>query len=793
MLHFWQRNFLLFVVFITGAVVLIVEVTATRILSPYFGNTIYTFSSVIGIILAALSLGYYLGGVFADKHPKLSWFFGIILAGGLSILGLRVLNDTLLPFLGVKLSITTGPLVSTLALFFIPGFLLGTLSPFAIKLRQVSLPKVGVGKIAGEVFFWSTMGSILGSLSAGFFLIPRFGIDQIITYVGAALILMGLAGLYRPHRKGSFLLVAAITLLAFFPLAAKDFAAGSRQDVVYSADGVYEKITIYDGTYNDQKTRFLKQDVSYSAAMFLDSDELVYDYTKYYSIYPIFKPEIKEVLAIGGGAYSVPKAILGENSKVNVDVAEIEPGLFELAKKYFRVPDEPRLKNYIQDGRRFLQATQKRYDLIFSDVYYSLLSVPVHFTTEEFFRLAKSRLSEDGVFIANLIGSLSRQKPSFILSEIRTLRSAFPNSYIFAVSSPTSLAVQNIIFVGYNSQRKIDFASLESKEGDSKIIRDLSEKLVDLTRYNLSAYPKLTDNYAPVEYLMTGVLDKAFARNQRVPDGEEMMALISQQLGYGPRYLSAPGHEKMQKFLIAEASALAHETFVQRWDYKQQDKSYVKLANIVASFYPQNQRRVIIATHYDSKKFAEFDRRRPNDPVPGANDSASGVAVLLELARFFVSTGKPPPVGVDIIFFDGEEGEDILRDYFSWQPLGSSYFTDNLEEVYTRRPESGVVVDMVCDKDLGINIEKSSAQKAPAQVNKFWKATRQLYSDAFSPKVGPVIRDDHTPLNKAGIPTFLIIDFNYSFFHTTSDTLDKCSPQSLEIIADSLLNYIYSL
>ena len=160
-MNFLQRNILLYIVFLTGASVLIVEIVAVRILSPYYGNTIYTVSSVISVILAALSLGYYVGGRLADRWPHPRIFFNIIFVSGLSVFIIQLLTTTLLPSQGHRLSLMIGPLVSALVLFFLPSFLLGLLSPFAIKLQQQKLPQRGIGRISGEVFFYSTLGSIL--------------------------------------------------------------------------------------------------------------------------------------------------------------------------------------------------------------------------------------------------------------------------------------------------------------------------------------------------------------------------------------------------------------------------------------------------------------------------------------------------------------------------------------------------------------------------------------------------------------------------------------------------------
>jgi len=756
---FFKRNFLLAVVFITGACVLIIEITATRILSPYYGNTIFTVSAIIGVILAALSLGYYIGGRLADKHPSLKLFFAIILFSGFSVFFLQFLNMVFLPVLGYQFSIIEGPLVSAVIIFFLPSFLLGTLSPFAIKLQSMLFSSEGIGSVSGKVFFWSTLGSIFGSLITGFVLIPSFGINFIILSVGAALFLIGLIPLFLLKvKKKTISLILLLLILIIIPI----YFSQSTSDVIYEKDGVYEKIIIYDGEYNARPTRFFQQDKTISGAMYLDSEELVYEYTKYYSLYKLFKPDIEQALVIGGGAYSVPKALIRESSSVLVDVAEIEPCLFDLAKKYFNVPDDNRLKNFIEDGRRFLHDSDKEYDLIFSDVYYSLFSIPAHFTTKEFFEIAKQRLSKDGVFIANMMGDLSRQAPSFIMSGIKTFQKVFPNSYFFAVDSPKKIGLQNIIFLG--SREEIN---LEDEEiaGIS-----LKEKIINLDRYELSAYPLLTDNFAPVDYLTAKFL-------QSKDEGDEMLAIIDQQLRYGPRFLASPGHEEVLKFLIAESGEFADEVHVQSFNHKGYEVS-----NVIARFNLEKEDRIILGSHYDSKRFADKDKISPTEPVPGANDSASGTAVLLQTAR--IISEKSPNVGIDIVFFDGEEG----LEYLEWQPLGSKYFAEHLDEIYPeQKPISALVLDMVCDKDLRIFKEQSSIDNAKELVDLFWENAGNDFKDSVQPE----ILDDHTYLNQAGIPSFLVIDFEYPYFHTTKDTIDKCSSKSLRTVFQALLKYIY--
>jgi Zn-dependent M28 family amino/carboxypeptidase len=205
---------------------------------------------------------------------------------------------------------------------------------------------------------------------------------------------------------------------------------------------------------------------------------------------------------------------------------------------------------------------------------------------------------------------------------------------------------------------------------------------------------------------------------------------------------------------------------------------------------------MIVATHYDSIVRAYRDAKHPDAPMPGANNSASGVAVLLETARVMSLLPDPPPVGVDMVFFDGEEGSISLGagdPHFA--PMGSPYFTEHLSDFYPKtKPEQALDFDMVCDRDLHLRPEPSSIASARAQVKKFWDIGVKTAPKAFSEKPTRYsIEDDHTALQQAGIPSFVVIDFEYEpFYNTTQDTVDKCSAQSLEAVGRTLLQYLYA-
>lgn len=209
------------------------------------------------------------------------------------------------------------------------------------------------------------------------------------------------------------------------------------------------------------------------------------------------------------------------------------------------------------------------------------------------------------------------------------------------------------------------------------------------------------------------------------------------------------------------------------------------MRNLVASFSPEKTNRIILCAHWDSRPNADkdSDEKRWNDPVPGANDGASGVAVLLETARIIAA--HEPPVGVDIVFFDGEDGGDY-GDNGTWL-LGSRHFAAVMPESY--RPARGILLDMIGDRDLSLTRDFNSMTAAPALWAEMEKHARRI-GIPFEPDDAGVL-DDHIPLIERGIPVIDLIDFTYPSWHTTADTPDKCSPESLGKIGALVLALVY--
>ena len=278
--------------------------------------------------------------------------------------------------------------------------------------------------------------------------------------------------------------------------------------------------------------------------------------------------------------------------------------------------------------------------------------------------------------------------------------------------------------------------------------------------------------------------------------GARAMKDIEIQLSFERRAIGTQGHSKTLAFIRRElANTGAEKVQTQHWSVKDDTGSTLNLTNLIARFYSARPNRIILGTHYDSSVRAYADAENRQAPMPGANNSASGVALLLETARA-LSALPPPPYGVDFVFFDGEEGPRSLgAGDPDWHALGSPYFAAHLADFYpSAKPSGAIIFDMVCFTDLKLVPDSSSVAFAGTEVDRFWAIGQQVAPSIFaSTTAGPLIGDDQIALAQAGIPSFLVIDIDYEpWFNTTKDTIERCSATSLEAVGRTLLRYLYS-
>lgn len=269
-------------------------------------------------------------------------------------------------------------------------------------------------------------------------------------------------------------------------------------------------------------------------------------------------------------------------------------------------------------------------------------------------------------------------------------------------------------------------------------------------------------------------------------DPARLMALLETQCAYGPRYPGSEGHKQIHEFLRTSLEGPEISVVRQPFTIVGYDQDTLEMANWVASFKPASSTRILICSHFDTRPRADSDPSpaKRGMPIIGANDAGSGTAILLYLAE--VMRKNPPPVGVDLVFFDGEDygREGDLQMYC----LGSQYFA---KQNANYRPSLGILLDMVGKKDLTLYKERNSMQFAPDMVERVFSMAKKLGVGEFKDSAKHTVYDDHIPLNQAGIRCIDLIDFDYPAWHTLGDTPDKCSGQSLAQVTKVLLDLIY--
>jgi spermidine synthase len=471
---------------------------------------------VLSVILFALSVGYYVGGKMADRFPYHIPLYIVITSAGLALLFLMHLSEYLLPALASKQPLLTGPLFFSVILFFVPAFMLGADSPYIIKLLSIKARENEQGQLVGKTFFWSTTGSITGSIASGFWLIPYFGLRETLIGTAIFLVLFGIStGLLirkiavatdtNDSRNNLKLKIPIlITLAILILMSGLTYRETTDENVVYQTDGYYSHIKIFDGEYDGKPTRFMERDINSSSALFLNDDDLVYSYAQFVYLYPELKPNARNFLMLGGGAYTIPRKVNLIDPDIQIDVVETEPSLYELAVKYFDLPVTEKIYNHNMDARVFLTRSEEKYDVVFIDVFNTGLFIPPHLVTQEFFELLKTRLTSDAIVIINVVGAQNSQVGRSLTGSFnKTVASVFSNYLIFSVRDTYLESPQNLMYIIRNNDTPIiipNFDKWSIRVPGREI--PLSRLVVDKNSLSNSNDEILTDNNNSVDVLM---------------------------------------------------------------------------------------------------------------------------------------------------------------------------------------------------------------------------------------------------------------------------------------------------
>jgi predicted membrane-bound spermidine synthase len=426
-------------------------------LTPYFGSSLYVLSSVLTTILAALSGGYYFGGKLADRAPFPSPLFVIIATAGTMMLFLFLLAEYLLPYSPYLFNPIVGPLICATVLFFLPALLLGIDSPYVIKLLTIDRPH-DTGETVGLTFFWSTVGSITGSLLAGFYLIPYLGITTTIT--GASFILVAWsviahliitakdqAALVQKTQWYLYVILVIAAIVMYYILYRPVTTNDENMTNLYTADGFYSRLQVLQTNQGTTTYRILKNDNNFSSAIITGDTRLVFPYAQLADIYLDHGLTPKNYLVLGSGAYTIPRFIADTLPRTEIDVVDIEQRLLPLSYTYFELPRTERIRSHFVDARAFLQSTTTTYDVIFSDVMNGGHIIPQHLATKEFFTVLKERLAPEGIALVNIIATRNIGDDSLATAFEHTIASVFPNYRLIAIGGIESTMRQNLVYL----------------------------------------------------------------------------------------------------------------------------------------------------------------------------------------------------------------------------------------------------------------------------------------------------------------------------------------------------------
>src|ERR671910_1357282 len=463
-------------VFLAGGALLGLEIAASRVLATSFGNSLYVWGALIGIVLAGLSTGYWVGGAIADRHPTSRLLVAMLASAAVAVALIPLVDDAVVEaVLAWDPGPRVDPLLCALALFAPMSVLLSAVGPIAVRLQAHRVDTAG--RTAGRTFAVSTAGSIAGTFATAFWLIPELGTDQVLASAAVALMLAAaavalverlvLAGVVAlalavasigavvslaPEQGGT---VSASQLRNWSPVYRQqqdEDRSGSLEDtqsgyeVLRLKDSQYHRIAVVE----DADSRYLRFDSSFQSGMYIDDPfRTRFEYSDYLQLPLAYGPDTRRILYIGLGGGSAPKRTWRDFPATSIDAVELDPEVVDVAYEYFELPRDPRLRVEVEDGRRFLAANEGPWDAIVIDAFYSD-SIPFHLATREFLELVRSRVAPGGTVSTNIIGAVRGSNSRLFRSMLRTYRAVFPTVAIHPVLAAGQRdleAIRNVILV----------------------------------------------------------------------------------------------------------------------------------------------------------------------------------------------------------------------------------------------------------------------------------------------------------------------------------------------------------
>lgn len=484
--------------FVSGAVLLGLEIAASRVLAPAYGSSVQVWGSLLGVFLAGLSLGYALGGRWADRSPTARAFAAVQILAAASVAAVPFLAPPALAAL-----FRFGPLAGASTLFLLPSVLLGAVTPFAVRLEAGDASTAG--RTAGRLYAVGTLGSIAGALGVAFVLLDRFGVRAILFQLAAVQAALGAASCVPWKGRG-----AAAALLA---VSAWGMASEGPRDpsVLWVKDTAYHRITVSE----EGGLRTLRFDHRVQTVM--DPEDPLRSALEYYDLMQLpwaLRPGLKRVALLGLGGGVLARQYLARDPVLRVEVAELDPEVTEAARRFFGLPTDPRLEVRIGDARAALRGMEGGFDAILVDLFQES-RFSFHVATRESLEAMRGKLSPGGLVVQNLNGSLEGESSRLFRAVLRTYREAFPTVYVFANHWPDRGGPhlrRNLLIVATGAPRLEAEEILRRAEAISLALARAAGDLVEAP-IPTDDVPALTDDYAPVDGLLVPPpMDPARAR-----------------------------------------------------------------------------------------------------------------------------------------------------------------------------------------------------------------------------------------------------------------------------------------
>lgn len=494
-----QNLNLLFTAFIGGTVTLSLELAAGRLLAPAFGATEVIWSAIIGLILLYLSIGYILGGRWADRSPHPATLYTILTAAGLTIAVIPLLARPILHIaargmLAWNLGLIAGPFIAVLLLFVVPVTLLACVSPFVIRLSMQDV--AASGGLAGQIYAVSTLGSFVGAFLPNLVLIPALGTRRTFLLLALITLLTGLWGLWSAHRRRFWALVWTVAvvgaLFAFPPGTIKPLPG-----LVTERESTYNFIQVVDQA-NGERHLLLNEGQGIHSVLLPEGQLLTGGPWDYYLIAPYFNPAphppeaVRSLLVIGLAAGTSPAQYTEIYGPLPIDGVEIDPDIVAVGREYFGMT-QPNLAVHVTDGRAFLRQSQSQYDVVAIDAY-RLPYIPWHLTTVEFFREVAARLTETGVVAINV--GHTENDWRLVNALAATMRQVYPS--VHAINVPSTFNA--ILVATVQPTTSANLAANLPLLTDARlqqVARQARDYLTPLAPSDLI----FTDDHAPLEHI----------------------------------------------------------------------------------------------------------------------------------------------------------------------------------------------------------------------------------------------------------------------------------------------------